>query len=109
MVGTERYFSSLFDGFFFLGTLAPFLRASARPMAIACLRLVTFLPDFPMVKVPAFCLCTAFSTLSDVFLLSFAIMLPSFHRMIDTEGTPQTQFPLGLRLLHDVIEYNEAR
>src|ERR1041385_5246315 len=29
---------------FFLGTLAPFLRASERPIAIACLRLLTFPP-----------------------------------------------------------------
>src|SRR2546427_1958185 len=29
------------------GTFAPALRASERPIAIACLRLVTFFPDFP--------------------------------------------------------------
>jgi hypothetical protein len=41
---------------FFRGTLAPFLRASERPMAIACFRLLTVppLPPFPDFKVPRF-------------------------------------------------------
>jgi hypothetical protein len=41
---------------FFRGTLAPFLRASERPMAIACFRLFTVppLPPFPDFKVPRF-------------------------------------------------------
>jgi hypothetical protein len=38
---------------FFFGTLAPLLRASDRPIAIACLRLVTFLPERPLFSVPA--------------------------------------------------------
>jgi hypothetical protein len=32
----------------FLGTFAPFLRASDKPMAIACLRLFTFPPLAPL-------------------------------------------------------------
>jgi hypothetical protein len=36
----------------FLGTLAPILRASDRPIAIACFRLFTFLPDRPLFNVP---------------------------------------------------------
>ena len=41
---------------FFFGTLAPFLRASDNPMAIACLRLFTFppLPPLPDFSVPRF-------------------------------------------------------
>src|SRR5689334_10693548 len=44
--------------FFFLlrervGTLPPARRASDRPIAIACLRLVTFLPERPLRSVPA--------------------------------------------------------
>ena len=35
----------------FEGTLAPFFRASLRPMAIACLRLVTFRPE-PLLSEP---------------------------------------------------------
>ena len=34
------------------GTRAPFLRASLRPMAMACFRLVTFLPLRPLLSVP---------------------------------------------------------
>jgi len=33
------------------GTFLPFLRASARPMAIACLRLLTVLPLLPLFSV----------------------------------------------------------
>src|SRR5215471_19859993 len=41
---------------FLRGTLAPFLRASERPIAIACFRLLTRppLPPFPDRKVPRF-------------------------------------------------------
>jgi hypothetical protein len=48
------------------GTLAPFWRASDRPIAIACLRLVTFLPLRPLRSVPFLRLRIADST---VFLL----------------------------------------
>src|SRR6478672_8329144 len=34
------------------GTFLPFLRASESPMAIACLRLLTFLPLLPLLSVP---------------------------------------------------------
>src|SRR5581483_10025204 len=40
-----------------LGTRPPARRASDRPMAIACLRLVTFLPERPLRKVPRLRLC----------------------------------------------------
>ena len=39
------------DAFFF-GTLPPALRASDNPIAIACLRLVTFLRERPLLSVP---------------------------------------------------------
>jgi hypothetical protein len=41
---------------FFLGTFAPFFRASESPIAIACFRLCTFppLPPFPDLKDPFF-------------------------------------------------------
>lgn len=60
---------------FLLGTLAPFLRASDRPIAIACLRLVTTqpLPPFPEWSVPRFSLCIAFLTLSLAALPNFAM------------------------------------
>jgi hypothetical protein len=50
---------------FFLGTLAPFLRASDRPMAMACFRLFTLppLPPLPELSVPRFLRRIALSTL----------------------------------------------
>src|ERR1041384_6997464 len=50
---------------FFLGTLAPFLRASESPIAIACLRLLTFppRPPLPERRVPFFFRCMALFTL----------------------------------------------
>ena len=50
-----------------LGTLSPSRRASDNPIAIACLRLVTFLPDLPLFSVPAFFSFIAASTLSEAF------------------------------------------
>jgi hypothetical protein len=44
------------------GTFAPFLRASDSPIAIACLRLVTFLPLRPLLSEPRFLLRIADST-----------------------------------------------
>jgi hypothetical protein len=40
--------------FLAFGTLPPSRRASERPMAIACRRLFTFLPERPERRVPAF-------------------------------------------------------
>ena len=56
----------------FRGTLPPALRASDRPMAMACLRLVTFLPDRPDRKVPRFLSCIARFTFDWAFLPYFA-------------------------------------
>jgi hypothetical protein len=49
----------------FLGTLAPLFRASERPIAIACFRLVTVpaLPPRPERRMPSFSRCRARSTL----------------------------------------------
>ena len=48
---TSSDYTYFLDRFF--GTLAPFLRASERPIAIACFLLLTFLPDLPLLSVPA--------------------------------------------------------
>lgn len=45
-----RFFAERFD---LRGTFAPFFRASLSPIAIACFRLVTFLPE-PLFSVPFF-------------------------------------------------------
>src|SRR5438552_19205306 len=49
---------------FFVGTLAPFLRASESPMAMACFRLLTLppLPPLPERSVPRFLRRIALST-----------------------------------------------
>jgi hypothetical protein len=49
----EHHFALDFDEDF-LGTFAPSLRASERPIAMACLRLVTFLPLRPLFSLPSF-------------------------------------------------------
>src|SRR5438132_2449017 len=59
---------------FFRGTLAPASRASLRPIAIACFRLVTFLPERPDLSVPCFRSCIARLTLLCAFLPYFAIV-----------------------------------
>jgi hypothetical protein len=58
--------------FFFDETLAPCFRASDKPIAIACFRLVTVFPD-PLLRVPRFRSCMALSTLADAFLLYFGM------------------------------------
>src|SRR5262245_1052870 len=56
---------------FFAGTLAPFFRASLSPMAMACLRLVTFLPLRPERSVPFFSRWRALCTVSCAFFEYF--------------------------------------
>src|SRR4030095_14162485 len=50
------------DDFRLRGTFAPASRASDKPIAIACLRLVTRLPDPPLFRVPRLRSCIARST-----------------------------------------------
>jgi hypothetical protein len=59
-----RFFRNLGSIYFFLGTFAPFFRASDRPMAIACFLLLTrpAWPALPDRKVPLFRLCIALFT-----------------------------------------------
>jgi hypothetical protein len=61
-----------FEAFF--GTLAPAALASERPIAIACLRLLTFLPDRPLFKVPALRFFIARPTLADAVFEYFRAM-----------------------------------
>ena len=62
------------DDDFFAGTLPPSRRASDKPIAIACLRLFTFLPDRPLLSVPCLRSCIAFSTFDCAFLPYRAMM-----------------------------------
>ena len=66
---------------FFLGTLAPFFRASLRPIAIACLRLFTFRPD-PLVSVPFFLRCMADFTRLPAAFPYFAMRLEHAKRVL---------------------------
>ena len=71
---------------FFLGTLAPFFRASESPMAIACFRLLTVppLPPLPDFSVPLFFRCMALLTLLPAAFPYLAIaFLPSVNRRIE--------------------------
>ena len=60
---------------FFFGTFAPAARASDRPIAIACLRLVTFFFERPERSVPALRSCITLATFLEApvpyFLLVF--------------------------------------
>jgi hypothetical protein len=55
------------------GTLAPALRASESPIAIACFRLVTRFPERPLFNVPSFRSRIARSTFRWAFRPYFAI------------------------------------
>src|ERR1700754_1330768 len=59
----------------FFGTFFPSARASESPIAIACLRLLTFLPDRPLFSVPALRFFIARPTLADAFLEYFRAMI----------------------------------
>ena len=61
---------------FLRGTFAPARRASLRPMAIACLRLLTLRPDRPDRSVPRLRSRIARSTFFDAFLPYFAMHSP---------------------------------
>jgi len=64
--GAVFFFAALFLEAFFAvflgGTFLPSLRASERPMAMACLRLFTVAPLRPLFSWPRFSSCIAFST-----------------------------------------------
>ena len=61
------------------GTFVPARRASEMPMAIACLRLVTFLPDMPERSLPSLNSCKTRET----FLLALTLYLDFLERFVD--------------------------
>ncbi|QLH72666.1 hypothetical protein HZF03_18445 [Rhodopseudomonas palustris] len=76
----DAFLAEVFDAFlpvFFFGAFAPSARASDRPIAIACLRLLTFLPEPPLFSVPALRFFIARPTLADAFLEYFRAMISS--------------------------------
>ena len=77
------FFAAFFEAFF--GTFLPSARASDRPIAIACLRLVTLRPERPLFKVPALRFFITRSTSADAFLEYFL----AFRAMINLPLTGQ--------------------
>jgi hypothetical protein len=76
----RRYFF-LREDFFLRGTFPPARRASDRPIAIACLRLFTFLPERPLFSVPRLRSCIAFFTFCCAFL-PYLAMDATFQRIL---------------------------
>jgi hypothetical protein len=76
----DDFFADDFFDDFFDGTLPPSRLASERPMAMACLRLFTFLPERPLFNVPRFISCMFSSTLSDAFVPYLLAMENLLHR-----------------------------
>jgi hypothetical protein len=74
-LATRRYFF-LREDFRLRGTFAPERRASDNPIAMACLRLVTFLPERPLRSVPRLRSRMAWRTLRCAFLPYFLAMKP---------------------------------
>jgi len=70
--GQLFFFDDFFFPDFFFGALPPPLRASDKPMAIACFLLVTFFPD-PLFSVPSLRSCIAFLTFFCAFFPYLAI------------------------------------
>jgi hypothetical protein len=68
----------------FFGTFLPLARASESPIAMACLRLFTVLPERPLFKVPALRFFIARSTSAEAFLEYFRAMddLPVVGKII---------------------------
>src|SRR5436305_1267129 len=71
----RRYFF-LREDFLRFGTFPPARRASDSPMAIACLRLFTRLPERPLLSVPCLRLCIARFTLLRAFVPYLAMATP---------------------------------
>ena len=82
------------------GTLAPLLRASDRPIAIACFLLLTFFPERPDLSVPCFCLCIARLTLLDAVGPYFR-----FETFLAIADTPLRQCP---RRVFDLCAVRES-
>src|SRR6478672_8194969 len=79
LTALRRLLQTRFLALFFRGTFAPFLRASDRPMAIACFRLFTFppLPPGPLLSVP---FLRRFIALSTRLFAALPYFLPLFFR-----------------------------
>ena len=77
------------------GTFAPERRASDSPMAMACLRLVTFRPERPLRSVPALRSCRARFTFAPALRPYLAITTPSRRRPLKCNDLQQSSFRSG--------------
>lgn len=84
--GESRSHYLFFRDDFLRGTFAPERRACDKPIAIACLRFLTFLPERPLFSFPRFRSCIAFFTFSDAFLLYLAMVISPKRRAFRTNG-----------------------
>ena len=84
-------FDLRFPPLFFFGTFLPLRRASDRPMAIACLRLLTFFLLRPLLSVPFLRLRIARSTLLEAPFEYFRAMV--FDLQSDDEAFPPNGRP----------------
>jgi len=78
LLDDDFFAADFFDRFGFGGTFPPARRASDSPMAIACLRLVTFLPERPLRSLPSLRSSIAFLTFDCAFLPYFAMSFLRF-------------------------------
>ncbi len=78
----DLFFDVFFEDDCFEGTLPPSRRASDKPMAMACLRLVTFLPERPLFNLPRFISCMFSSTFSEAFFPYLLAMQNLLHKMV---------------------------
>jgi hypothetical protein len=81
-----------FHPFFFAGTFAPAFRASDSPIAMACLRLVTFFPLRPLLSLPRFMARISLSTLfpaeGEYFRVDFFLPADFFFAVLVAMATP---------------------
>ena len=83
---------------FFRATFLPFLRASERPIAIACFLLVTFFPLFPLLSVPLLRRRIADSTSFEALFEVFRFTLPQaiwLRRVTASDSLRGTICPSG--------------
>ena len=78
MVSDHAYAFPPGDHDFLFGTFLPARRASDKPIAMACFRLLTVAPEPPLFNVPRLRSCIALATFLDAPLLYFRAMgIPS--------------------------------
>jgi hypothetical protein len=108
-------YPSYFDFFVFrLGTFFPCFRASERPIAIACFRLLTTppLPPLPRFSAPFFRLRIAFSTVFEApfeYFLAIVLLLCRKKCATSYAGIPRPVIPIQLTALGSFLGWGDRR